>query len=78
MSNCSNACGRSCDTLSCRSCNEPSTCVPGCVCPTPFVLNANGQCVKTDQCLCQTPDGKNNLVSGQSVTDPKKCQDWLE
>lgn len=76
MSNCSNACGHTCKTLTCRSCNEPSVCVPGCVCPEPLVLNDLNQCVEMKQCLCPTTDGKSNLVSGQRVTDSNKCEDW--
>ncbi len=76
MSNCSNACGHTCNTLTCRSCNEPSQCLSGCVCPPPLVLNAFGECVETNQCLCQTSDGKINLISGQSITDTKTCEDW--
>ncbi|CAF3386132.1 unnamed protein product [Rotaria sp. Silwood1] len=77
MSNCSNACGHTCNTLTCRSCNEPSMCVSGCVCPDPLVMNAFGQCVQLNECLCQTSDGKTNLVSGQTMFDENKCEDCL-
>jgi hypothetical protein len=76
MNNCSNACGHTCNTLPCRSCNEPSKCLPGCVCPAPLVLNTLGECIETNQCLCQTSDGRTNLISGQSFTDSTKCEDW--
>lgn len=78
MSNCSNACGHTCNTLTCRSCNEPSICTPGCVCPSPLVMNTLGECIEINQCLCQTSDGKINLLHGQTMNDPIKCEDWLD
>lgn len=77
MSNCSNACGHTCQTLTCRSCNEPSVCIPGCVCPEPLVLNGFNQCIDLNQCLCPTSDGKSNLVDGQRMTDSNRCEDCL-
>lgn len=76
MSNCSNTCGHTCNTLACRSCNEPTTCIPGCVCPDSLVMNELGKCIEIDQCLCQTSDGKTNLAPGQTMIDQAKCEDW--
>ncbi|CAF2056938.1 unnamed protein product, partial [Rotaria magnacalcarata] len=77
MSNCSNTCGYTCNTLTCRSCNEPSVCVSGCVCPSPLVMNTLGECIEINQCLCQISDGKISLVHGQTVNDRNTCQDCL-
>ena len=76
MSNCSNACGHACNTLACHACNEPSICTPGCICPDPLVMNGFGECVEKNQCLCEILEGKIQLLSGQTITDRKKCEDW--
>ncbi|CAF4601133.1 unnamed protein product, partial [Rotaria magnacalcarata] len=72
----SNTCGYTCNTLTCRSCNEPSVCVSGCVCPSPLVMNTLGECIEINQCLCQISDGKISLVHGQTMNDRNTCQDW--
>ncbi|CAM4908393.1 unnamed protein product [Rotaria socialis] len=77
MSNCSNTCGYTCNTLTCRSCNEPSICVSGCVCPSPLVMSTSGECIEINQCLCQISDGKISLVHGQTMSDRNTCQDCL-
>lgn len=76
--NCSNACGHTCTTLPCRSCNEPSTCESGCVCKSPLVMNEFGECIENSQCVCQTNGGVTQLVPGQTIIDQRRCELWFD
>lgn len=73
FSNCSNICDITCETLSCSDkCNEPETCVPGCVCPTGTVANSNGECVAPKECQCKYKSQV--IMDNQIIEDDLNCK----